>query len=95
MKLKLLALCGLLALTGCATNKEYALYAETQQKIAHANAMAETARYAALAEIAKSGDSASRVAAVISLNMGSGQGAKIPQQVLILGRILFPIRFYF
>lgn len=83
MKLKLLALCGLVALTGCATNKDYALYAETQQKIAQANAMAETARYAALAEIAKSGDSASRVAAVLSLNMGGGgQGVKTPQQVL-------------
>jgi hypothetical protein len=71
-----------LALTGCATSKDYQLYAETQQKIAHANAMAETARYAALAEIAKSGDSASKVAAVMSLNMGTGQGNKLPQQVL-------------
>lgn len=72
-----------LALTGCATSKDYQLYAETQQKIAHATAMAETARYAALAEIAKSGDSASKVAAVISLNMsGGGQGVKPPQQVL-------------
>ena len=70
-----------LALTGCATNKDYQLYAESQQKIAHANAMAETARYAALAEIAKSGDTASRVAAVMSLNMGAGQGAKAPQQI--------------
>lgn len=70
-----------LSLTGCATSKDYQLYAETQQKIAQANAMAETARYAALAEIAKSGDTASRVAAVMSLNMGSGQGVKAPQQV--------------
>jgi len=81
-KLALIALAAL-ALTGCATSKDYQLYAETQQKIAHANAMAETARYAALAEIAKSGDSASKVAAVISLNMGGGgQGVKPPQQVL-------------
>lgn len=79
-KLALISL-AVLALTGCATSKDYQLYAETQQKIAHANAMAETARYAALAEIAKSGDTASRVAAVMSLNMGSGQGVKPPQQV--------------
>lgn len=71
-----------LALTGCATSKDYQLYAETQQKIAQAQAMAETARYAALAEIAKSGDTASRVAAVMSLNMnGGGTGLKNPQQV--------------
>ncbi len=71
-----------LALTGCATNKDYQLYAETQQKIAQANAMAETARYAALAEIAKSGDSTARVAAVMSLQMGgNGQGPRVPQQI--------------
>ncbi len=81
MKVKLLALVGALALTGCATN-DYALYAETQQKIAQANAMAETARYAALAEIAKQGDSAAKVAAVMSLNMGSGgTGPRVQQQV--------------
>jgi hypothetical protein len=61
----------LLALTGCATNKDYQLYAETQQKIAQAHAMAETARYAALAEIAKSADPGARVAAVMSINFGS------------------------
>jgi len=71
-----------LALTGCATSKDYQLYAETQQKIAQANAMAETARYAALAEIAKAGDTTSRVAAVMSLQLsGGGQGSKAPQQV--------------
>ena len=78
MKYKILLLCGLFALTGCATN-EYALYAETQQKIAHANAMAETARYAALAEIAKQGDSAAKVAAVMSLQMGQSSGPRIQQ----------------
>jgi hypothetical protein len=56
---------------GCATNKDYQLYAETQQKIAQAQAMSDTARYAALAEIAKTGDSGARVAAVMSINFGS------------------------
>jgi len=59
---------------GCATNNDYKLYAETQQKIAHAHAMAETARYAALAEIAKTADPGARVAAVMSINFGSQSG---------------------
>jgi hypothetical protein len=59
---------------GCATNKDYQLYAETQQKIAQAQAMSDTARYAALAEIAKTGDSGARVAAVMSINFGSQSG---------------------
>jgi hypothetical protein len=59
---------------GCATNKDYQLYAETQQKIAHAQAMSDTARYAALAEIAKTADPGARVAAVMSINFGSQSG---------------------
>jgi hypothetical protein len=59
---------------GCATNNDYKLYAETQQKIAQAQAMSDTARYAALAEIAKTGDSGARVAAVMSINFGSQSG---------------------
>ena len=71
----------LLALTGCATNKDYQLYAETQQKIAQAHAMAETARYAALAEIAKTADPGARVAAVMSINFGAqgGNGPRVNQ----------------
>jgi hypothetical protein len=60
----------LLALTGCATN-DYKLYAETQQKIAQSQAMVETARYAALSDIAKQGDTTAKVVAVMSLQMGS------------------------
>lgn len=67
-------------ITGCATN-DYALYAETQQKIAQAHAMADTARYAALADIAKNGDSAAKVAAVMSLQLGGGSGGPRIQQV--------------
>jgi len=65
-------------LTGCAASKEYVLYAETQKAIAQANAqahaMTESARYAALAEIAKNGDATARVAAAMSLSLGSGGG---------------------
>jgi hypothetical protein len=63
---------------GCATNKDYQLYAETQQKIAQAQAMTETARYAALAEIAKTADPGARVAAVMSINFGA-QGSNSPR----------------
>ena len=59
---------------GCATNKDYQLYAETQQKIAHSQAMSDTARYAALAEIAKTADPGARVAAVMSINFGAQSG---------------------
>lgn len=60
-----------LILGGCASGpSNYALYAETQAKIAQAHAVAETARFNALSEIAKNGDSAAKVAAVLSIQMG-------------------------
>jgi hypothetical protein len=57
------------------------MYAETQKSIAQANAMAETARYAALAEIAKTADPGARVAAVMSINFGAqgGNGPRVQQ----------------
>lgn len=57
-----------LALTGCAT-AEYAAYADAHK----AQAAAQTARYQALADIAKQGDTTAKVAAVMSLQMGSPQ----------------------
>lgn len=69
-----------LFVTGCATNTDYKMYAETQQKIAQANAVAQTAKYNALAEIAKSGDSAAKVAAVLSIQMGNMSGGGQPAQ---------------
>jgi hypothetical protein len=68
MKLLALAVCSL-ALTGCATNSEYAAYADAHK----AQAAAQTARYQALADIAKQGDTTAKVAAVMSLQMGGGQ----------------------
>jgi len=68
MKLLALAVCAV-ALTGCATNSEYAAYADAHK----AQAAAQTARYQALAEIAKQGDTTAKVAAVMSLQMGGGQ----------------------
>jgi len=75
----LAAVIATVGLAGCATNNDYRLYAETQQRIAQAQAQAhataETARYAALAEIAKNGDATSRVAAAMSLSLSNGQAA--------------------
>jgi hypothetical protein len=81
-KIKLLAiLTATVALVGCGTTEQYKMYAETQKSIAQANAMAETARYAALAEIAKTGDPGARVAAVMSINFGAqgGNGPRVQQ----------------
>ena len=57
-----------LALTGCAT-KEYQAYVDAHK----AQATAQTARYQALADIAKQGDTTAKVAAVMSLQMGAAQ----------------------
>jgi hypothetical protein len=59
-----------LSLTGCA--HEYAAYADAQK----AQAQAQAAKYVALAEIAKMGDTTAKVAAVMSINGFGGQ----PQQ---------------
>ena len=67
MKRVALILCAL-SLTGCATN-QYQAYADAHK----AQAAAQTARYQALADIAKMGDTTAKVAAVMSLQMGSAQ----------------------
>ena len=66
--MKLIApIIAVLALSGCA--HEYAAYAEAHK----AQAAAQTARYQALAQIAQQGDTTAKVAAVMSLQMGSAQ----------------------
>jgi hypothetical protein len=67
MKLLAITVCAL-SLTGCAT-KEYQAYAEAHK----AQAAAQAARFQALADIAKQGDTTAKVAAVMSLQMGGGQ----------------------
>jgi hypothetical protein len=67
--MKLIApMIAVLSLTGCAT-QEYAAYADAHK----AQAAAQTARYQALADIARQGDTTAKVAAVMSLQMGSAQ----------------------
>jgi len=67
MKRIALTLCAL-SLTGCATG-QYQAYADAHK----AQAAAQTARYQALADIAKMGDTTAKVAAVMSLQMGGAQ----------------------
>ena len=67
MKRMALTLCAL-SLTGCATG-QYEAYAAAHK----AQAAAQTARFQALADIAKQGDTTAKVAAVMSLQMGGGQ----------------------
>jgi len=71
---------GVLALSGCASMTDYNLYAQTQQVIAQKNAEAEIARANALKDIAASGDSAAKVAAVMSLQF-SAQTSQRQQQI--------------
>ena len=65
--------------TGCATTSDYNLYAQTQQIVAQERAKTEIARANALKEIASFGDSASKVAAVMSLQF-SAQAQPAPSQ---------------
>ena len=66
--MKLIAtMIAVLSLTGCAT-KEYQAYADVHK----AQAAAQTARFQALADIARQGDTTAKVAAVMSLQMGGG-----------------------
>jgi len=82
MKTVSLTICSVLILAGCASGpSNYQLYADTQAKIAQANAVSDTARYNALLEIAKNGDSAAKVAAVLSIQMGQGGSSRPQQQV--------------
>ena len=81
MKKSLIAIAvGAMFLTGCAST-DYALYAQTQQQIAVSKSEADIARANALKEIAATGDSAARVAAVMSLQFASQNQSQSSQQI--------------
>lgn len=80
MKSIIISLTASFALFGCASG-DYKLYAETQQEIARSKALAESARYQALAEIAKTGDSTTKVAATMAIAMGQGGADKKEQDI--------------
>jgi hypothetical protein len=67
--------------TGCATTSDYNLYAQTQQIVAQERAKTEIARANALKEIASFGDSASKVAAVMSLQFAAQTQPAPSQQI--------------
>lgn len=69
MKSVIAAIAAVVLFAGCASTSDYTAYAEIHK----ARASAEAARYAALADIAKQGDTTAKVAAVMSLqNAGAG-----------------------
>jgi hypothetical protein len=72
---------GFMALSGCASVTDYNLYAQTQQLVATKKAEAEIARANALKDIASSGDSAAKVAAVMSLQFASQGQSQNQQQI--------------
>ncbi len=84
-------------LSACATDANYALYVETTARIeasmnasrsaeAVAKQNSELVRYAALAEIAKTGDEVSKIAAVMALAFGNGSNSNTarPQERVAL-----------
>ena len=88
-------------LTGCSTSGDYYKSVDNSNarnvELAQAHAQAEAARYQALARIAETGDSASRVAAAMALAMG-GQGLRtqaavaqpLPNEALQWASVLVP-----
>ena len=65
---------------GCATNQDYVMYSQTQQAIANSRASSEIARYQALADIAKNGDTTAKAVAAVTLQL-SGGGQSSNQQI--------------
>lgn len=96
MLLRSILILAALVLAGCAS-PDYAQYSKAQTDIATARHAADAARYRALSDIAATGDSAAKVAAVMALSMG-GQGNTVqttmqaPQasQALQWAQILVP-----
>lgn len=64
-----------LALAGCSTN-DYAQYSKAQTDIATARHAADAAKYKAMSDIAASGDSGAKIAAVMAMAMGQAGGTQ-------------------
>ena len=64
-----------LTLTGCASN-DYAQYSKAQTDIATARHAADAAKYRAMSDIAASGDSSAKVAAVMAMALGGNSGVQ-------------------
>lgn len=94
---KLIALIVAASLTGCAATEEYKLYANGQAQIETAKHTADAAKYAAMADIARSGTESAKIAAVMALALGnqnSNQTTRIqapqPNQALQWAQVLVP-----
>jgi|GEM_PF-3671644 len=76
--MKLLLLIGAaLLVTGCATNKDYQIYAENTSKIVTAVNASEAACYLIVAEGVKSGDNSTKTAITTQLEKCKKQAPKI------------------
>lgn len=64
-----------LTLTGCASN-DYAQYSKAQTDIATARHAADAAKYKAMSDIAASGDSGAKIAAVMAMALGGNSGVQ-------------------
>lgn len=90
-----LTLLAALALTACAS-PDYEQYAKAQESIAISKSQSDAARYRAMSDIAVSGDSSAKVAAVMAmaLSQGNAQTQQIaapqPNQALQWASILVP-----
>ena len=88
------ALCAL-SLTACAS-PDYEQYSKAQVNIATAKHQADAVKYKALSDIASSGDSSAKIAAVMALAVGTGDTqqsiiqAPQPNQALQWASILVP-----
>ena len=93
--MKLLIVLAGLVLAGCAS-PDYEQYSRAQTDIATARHQAEAARYRALSDIAATGDSSAKVAAVMALALGANTSqqpviqAPQPNQALQWAQILVP-----
>ena len=95
MLLRSILILAALVLAGCAS-PDYAQYSKAQTDIATARHSADAARYRALSDIAATGDSSAKVAAVMALALGANtaqqpviQGPQ-PNQALQWASILVP-----
>lgn len=95
MLLRSILILAALVLAGCAS-PDYAQYSKAQTDIATARHSADAARYRALSDIAATGDSSAKVAAVMALALGANTAqqpviqAPQPNQALQWAQILVP-----
>lgn len=76
---KIIISAAILSLFGCGTTDSYKQYVDSHEKIMVEKYRTETAKYAALKEIANSGSDVARVAAVMSINNLRSSEDSVPQ----------------